>query len=138
MAAISTGSGAVAGGICGATLGLSCVAANGLAGGLQYLAAPGSKSLLGLGVATATSAFLPLSPILKGKPFQFDPAMSVFNKGHLTWWGRNATNIYTAVFVNTPRAFVASLLSSWESTAVGADVVTDAATAAIGAGTENK
>jgi hypothetical protein len=56
----------------------------------------------------------------------------------LTWSQRNGFNLWTLIFVNTPRSFLASLLSNLENTVVGAELPTPQDGFADGAGTENK
>ena len=120
MAALTTVTGAVAGGICGSTFGAGCFVANGAGGALQYLAAPGNKSVTGLGVSLAASALLPQSRFLRHVPYLWDARMVRFNRGHLSWWQRNAVHVSAAVTTNLPRAFVANTVSSFEATAAGA------------------
>lgn len=117
----SGGSGAIAGGLCGATLGLACATANGVAGALQYLASPGDKSMTGLSIAAVGSAALPLSPLLRTRQLKWDPGTVDFNRSNLTWWGRNSLNLWTSVAINLPRSALANLLSGFESTALGAE-----------------
>jgi len=56
----------------------------------------------------------------------------------LTWSQRNGFNLWTLIFINTPRSFLASLLSNLENTVVGAELPTPQDGFADGAGTENK
>lgn len=94
---------------------------------------------VGLGGAAAFSAALPLARGLRGQAYvHFNPASAAFFRANLTWSQRNGFNLWTLIFVNTPRSFVASLLSSLETTVVGAELPTPQEGFADGAGTENK
>ena len=63
--------------------------------------------------------------------------MAAFNRANLTWWQRNSGNVYTALFVNTPRSFAASLLSTLETVAAGAQLQAAGDNGTVGAG-QNK